>query len=158
MAGRYMVIKDGNSTRELDIISPIKFTSKITCRTTDADGKTTGKIKTSEFVSDFNTVENNIANSWNTYNRLVREGASSSQISSAKSTYDNYVKTREKMINDINACSKYTVKQDFDPTITFSYQEPIYGGTWTLDQENISSNNTNVYYRGGNEVTKDYST
>ena len=76
-----------------------------------------------------------------------------SATASALKTYENTIKERDNMINDINQCSSATSSLDFDPNLKFSYEEPIYGGTWDLKKYNETTNATQTYSVGGNSLT-----
>ena len=56
----------------------------------------------------------------------------SSQIATALNTWQTSIETRENYINDINNCTTTSSSLNFDPTLKFTYEEPIYGVSWTL--------------------------
>lgn len=148
-AGRYLTIDKESIDGNLSVISPIKYNGIKVCRTTSEKGDTSGKIDKTGFLADFNAIENEISKAWDTYVYLKNNGGSAKEIAIANKNYDELINKRSKMISQINACSTRDITYNFSPEIKFTYDEPVYGGTWSLSKE-TDIKNTNKYYIGGN--------
>ena len=150
-AGRYLTIKKESINGELSVISPIKYNGVKVCRTTSEKGDTSGKIDKAGFLTDFNNIEEEIKKAFDTYVYLKHNGGNAKELTNANKKYDELVSKRDKMISQINACSTRDITYNFSPSIEFTYEEPVYGGTWQLSKETKLEKN-NKYYIGGNAV------
>ena len=150
-AGRYLTIKKESINGELSVISPIKYKGTKVCRITSEKGNTSGKIDKAEFLNDFNNIEEEIKIAWDTYVYLKTNGGTAKEITNANKKYDELLSKRTKMISQLNSCSTYDISYNFSPNIKFTYEEPVYGGTWELSKETHIIKN-NKYYIGGNSA------
>ena len=147
--GRYLTIKKESIDGDLSVISPIKYKGVKICRTTNEKGSNQGKIDKNEFLNDINEIEQSIKKSWDTYSYLKNNNGKAKEITEAKQKYDNLINKRTEMINQINACSTKEISYSFSPKIKFTYEEPVYGGTYELSKE-TNVNKSVTYYIGGN--------
>ena len=146
--GRYLTIKKESLNGDLSVISPIKYKGVKTCRTTNEKGNDLGKIDKDEFLNDITEIEQSIKKAWDTYVYLKNYGKDK-EVTEAKQKYDNLIKKRTEMINQINACSTKEISYSFSPDIKFTYEEPVYGGTYQLSKETDIKKSV-TYYIGGN--------
>lgn len=147
--GRYLTISSESINGNLSVISPIKYNGTKVCRTTSEKGNDSGKIDKEGFLEDFENVEKEIKVAWDTYVYLKYNDGSAKEISKANQKYNDLIDKRTKMISQINACSTKEITYNFSPTIKFTYEEPVYGGTWELSKE-TKIKRENRYYIGGN--------
>jgi hypothetical protein len=77
---------------------------------------------------------------------------------SAKASYESALNTREKVyLAQINKCSEYNIKYDFEPEVELEYEEPIYGYNksgaikkFPLKKSEETITEERKYYKGGN--------
>lgn len=189
-SGRYLVV--GEVTTTMPSFSPVTYDGKKTCRTTSSKGASTGIINLARFLNDMAKIDDEIATYWDAWkiaealDRACSTGTGqsyngtmyycpidedgnkpsyTSAIISAKASYEAALDTREKVyLAQINKCSEYNIKYDFEPEVVLEYEEPTYGfnasGTikkFPLKKMEETITQKIYYYLGGDATTGSYS-
>lgn len=188
-SGRYLVV--GEVTTTMPSLSPVTYDGKKACRITSSKGSRDGVINVARFLSDMEKIDNDIRSYWDqwktaealqracdtetgqvydgrTYYCPIDEDGNkpsyTSTIMSAKASYENALNTREKVyLAQINKCSEYSIKYDFEPEVVLQYEEPVYGfgssGTvknFPLKKSEETITDRVYYYIGGNATSGSY--
>lgn len=188
-SGRYLVV--GEVTTTMPSLSPVTYDGMKACRTTSSKGSKDGYINVPRFLSDMEKVDNEIRSYWDqwkiaealqkacdtetgqsyngsTYYCPIDEDGNkpnyTSTIISAKAGYENALNTREKVyLAQINKCSEYGIKYDFEPEVVLQYEEPIYGfgvtgaiKNFPLKKAEETITEKIYYYVGGNASSGSY--
>ena len=189
-SGRYLVV--GEVTTTMPSFSPVTYDGKKTCRTTSSKGASTGIINIARFLNDMAKIDDEIASYWDawkiaealdracstetgqSYNGTMyycpvdengNKPSYASAIMSAKASYETALDTREKVyLAQINKCSEYNIKYDFEPEVVLEYEEPTYGfnasGTikkFPLKKMEETITQKIYYFLGGDATSGSYS-
>ena len=74
----------------------------------------------------------------------------SSQIQSALNNYNNLINKRNNMLSQLNQCNNFNVSFEFEPVVAITYEEPIYGSTFTLVNTKTDYSSYKRFYTSGN--------
>ena len=76
--------------------------------------------------------------------------SATADVAGTKAAYENAVAVREGILKNIKNCNNFTRDYtNFSPEVTFSYDDPTYGGSFPLTPTGTTTINETAYYKNG---------